>query len=180
LLALICLCSCLPEGLSHHGIKPTAPSQPRPHGDSGSRSAFAPSLWAETEPGVIWVCLMLCWRRPDWLWHLTALSFPTCQIPLLPKAVTQEWRFCVADSVPVPLSGSDLEAYLIINPSAMHPASRLCLPLPYQTPFCSLPGPAALSFISVYFPLPGLTGTLVSHEKLVPWYLLTFLSYSHT
>jgi hypothetical protein len=31
----------------------------------------------------------------------------TCQYSLLQEAVTREWRFCVADSVPVPLSGSD-------------------------------------------------------------------------
>jgi hypothetical protein len=107
-------------------------------------------------PGFIRVYLMLYWGRPDWLWHLTIFLFSTCQIPLLPKAVTQEWRFLVTDSVPVPLSGSDLEAHLIINPSGVHPASRPCLPFPV------------------------LTGTLASQEKFMPWYLMTFLSYSHT
>jgi hypothetical protein len=59
------------------------------------------------------------------------LSFPPCQIPLLPETVTQEWRFGVAGSVPVPPGGTTMQAHLIINPSGVHPASRLCLPLPY-------------------------------------------------
>jgi hypothetical protein len=97
--------------------------------------------------------------------------FPICQIPLLPETVIQEWRFCAAGSVPVPPSGNDLEAHLIVNPSGVSPTSRLCFPLPPSH---------TLSFISVCLPLPGLTGTLASHEKLLPWYLMTLLSYSHT
>jgi hypothetical protein len=114
-------------------------------------------------------------------------SFPTCPIPLLLEAVTREWRFHVTDSVPVPLSGRDPQV-CVLPPG--------CLPLPYlrcqDTPSVptkaaailllthSLPGPTALSFISVCLTLPVLTGPLASHGKLVPWYLTTFLSYSHT
>jgi hypothetical protein len=53
---------------------------------------------------------------------------PPVQYPLLPEAVTQEWRFYVVDSVPVPLSGSELKAHLIVNPSSECPVSRLCTP----------------------------------------------------
>jgi hypothetical protein len=112
--------SYLPEALSHHAIKPTAPSQLWPYCDSSSRGAFAPSLWAETEPGVYlhtpYVMLEETWLIlvPD-----DFSSVPTCQIPLLPEAVTQEWRFYVADSVLVPLNGSVLKAHLIVNPSGM-------------------------------------------------------------
>jgi hypothetical protein len=76
------LCSCLPEGLSCHGIKPIAPSQLWPPGDSGSGGAFAPSLGTKTEPRVIQVCFMQHWMKtllvvaPDYL-HL----FPPNQIP---------------------------------------------------------------------------------------------------
>jgi hypothetical protein len=52
-------------------------------------------------------------------------------MPLLPETVTLEWRFHVAESVSVPVNGSNLEAYMIANPSGMRHASRLCLPLPY-------------------------------------------------
>jgi hypothetical protein len=123
--------SYVPEGLSCHGTKPTAPSQLWPHSDSSSRGAFVSSLLAKIKPrvysGMPYVMLEEIWLilLPD-----DFLSFPTCQIHLLLEAVTQEWRFCVADSVPVPLSGSDLEAHLIVNPSGMRPAFKLCLPLP--------------------------------------------------
>jgi hypothetical protein len=122
----VCLCSCLREGLYCHGIKPTAYNQLWSHADSGSGGALALSLQAKTEPGVYsgspratleetWLILV-----PDDFSY-----FPTCQIPFLQEAVTWEWRSCVVDSIPVPLSESDLEAHLIINPS------RLCLPLSY-------------------------------------------------
>jgi hypothetical protein len=41
------LCSCLLEGLSYHGIEPTAPSQLWPHSNSGSGGAFSslPVSW---------------------------------------------------------------------------------------------------------------------------------------
>jgi hypothetical protein len=52
---------------------------------------------------------------------------------LLPETVTQEWRFHVAESVPVPVNGSDLETQVIASSSGVCHASRLCLPLPYLT-----------------------------------------------
>jgi hypothetical protein len=58
-------------------------------------------------------------------------SFPPCLMPLLPETVTQEWRFHVAESVSLPVNGSDLEAEVMANPSGMCHASRLCLPLSY-------------------------------------------------
>jgi hypothetical protein len=100
-----------------------------------------PPCGPRASPGFIRVCLVLYWGTSDWLWHLTTL-FPHL-MPLLPETVTLEWRFHVAKSVPVPLSGSDLQAQVTANPSGMCHASRLCLPL------------------------PGCTGTLASHEKFV-------------
>jgi hypothetical protein len=80
-------------------------------------------------------------------------------MPLLPETVTLEWRFCVAESVPVPVNGSDLEAQVIANPSGMCHASRLCLPLPYlrcqdTSPF----GPTACPLPLSTFPSLGLLG----------------------
>jgi hypothetical protein len=34
-------------------------------------------------------------------------------MPLLPETVTTEWRFCAAESVLVPVNGSDLEAQVM-------------------------------------------------------------------
>jgi hypothetical protein len=62
-------------------------------------------------------------------WHF--LSFPSCQISLLPETVTQEWRFVVTGSDPVPPGGDNLQAHVVINPSGIHHASRMCLPLLY-------------------------------------------------
>jgi hypothetical protein len=52
-------------------------------------------------------------------------------MPLFSETVTGEWRFRVAESVPVPVNGSDLEAQVMADPSGVCHASRLCLPLPY-------------------------------------------------
>jgi hypothetical protein len=71
---------------------------------------------------------MLHWRTPDWFWHQAIFIFFHLSIPLLLEAVTLEWRFCVADSVPVPLSGKDLKAHLIINSSSLCPVSWFCPP----------------------------------------------------
>jgi hypothetical protein len=135
LCCLLCLCYCLPEGTSLHGIGPTAPCQLWPHGDSstgGMGGALAPWLQAKTKPGVYsgmpHAMLQETWLvvAPD-----DCLSFPPCQIPPLPETVTWEWRFGVADSDPLSPGGNNLQAHLIINPSGMRPASRLCLPFPY-------------------------------------------------
>jgi hypothetical protein len=88
----------------------------------------------------------------------------------------------VADSVPVPLSGNDLKAYLIINPSSMCCVSQLCSPsltwdvrlallfLPEMVDLLLLTrsqsGPTTL-FVSVHFPLSVFPGALASHGKLV-------------
>jgi hypothetical protein len=45
--------------------------------------------------------------------------------------VTGEWRFCFAESLPVPINGSNLETQVMANPLSVYHASRLCLPLPY-------------------------------------------------
>jgi hypothetical protein len=95
---------------------------------------------------------------------------------LLPETVTREWRFHVAENVPVPVNGSNLEAQVITNPSGVCHASRFFLLLPYlrsQAPFLLPPWSQCVSFVSVSLPLPGLTRTLASHEKLVAWYLMT-------
>jgi hypothetical protein len=80
---------------------------------------------------------------------------------LFPKTAIGEWRFHFAESVPVPVNGSDLEAQVIANPSGVCHASRLCLPLPYlrcQDTF--------YASSMVCLPLPGLTGTLPPMKNL--------------
>jgi hypothetical protein len=83
----------------------------------------APSLQVKTEPRIDSsipyatleeACLVL---EPGVLLLPPALRH--CWYPLLLEAAIPEWRFCVADSVPVPLSGRDLKAYLIVNPSSV-------------------------------------------------------------
>jgi hypothetical protein len=97
----------------------------------------------------------------------------------------------VPGSVPVSLCGSDMEVYLIINPSGVYPASRLCLPLPYLrcqvTPSVPtknsvhtfthmLPPQSHCMVRHLYLPShPVFTGTMASHEKLLPWYHRTFI-----
>jgi hypothetical protein len=44
--------------------------------------AHAPSLWAETSPRFIQVCLMLHWGSPILLWHLKTVSLsPPSNVP---------------------------------------------------------------------------------------------------
>jgi hypothetical protein len=86
----------------------------------------APSLQAETEPRVY------SGMPYTTLGETRSLSSPTHQYPLLPEAMTPEWRFCMAHSVPVPLSGSNLKAHLIINPAGMCPVTRLCSLFPTE------------------------------------------------
>jgi hypothetical protein len=116
-----------------------------PQGDSSSGRVHAPSLWAESKPGVYSgmahatlgeSCLIMasddCFSSPRL--HL---------MPLFPETATGEWSIHVAESVPVPVNGSDLEAQVMDNPSGVCRASRLCLPLPYltcQDLFCFLRG----------------------------------------
>jgi hypothetical protein len=82
-------------------------------------------------------------------------SFPPCLMPLLPETVTQEWRFHVAESAPVPVNGRDLEAHVIANPSGMCHASRLCLPLPYLRCQDTFSVPSMVSPSVLYLCLPS-------------------------
>jgi hypothetical protein len=77
------LCSCLPKGLSCHGMKPIAPSQLWLHSDSASGESFLlPSCELKPSWGFIQVCLMLLWRRLVWFWYLAILVFSHLSIPL--------------------------------------------------------------------------------------------------
>jgi hypothetical protein len=109
----------------------------------------------------------------------------------------------------LPLGRLNLDSVVTNNPSCVEPGNSLSpnpqplLPLsqavqdewppPFVLNSSGLPSvslektPYTCSALSLFlscplslsaFP-PGLTGTLISHEKLVPWYLMTFLSYSH-
>jgi hypothetical protein len=90
--------------------------------------------------------------------------------------VIREWRFPVAESVRVPVNGSDLEAQVIAYPSGMFHASRLCLPLPYlrcQDTF-SASSMVSKRVLSLCLPSPPWAyWDPASHEKRVGWYLIT-------
>jgi hypothetical protein len=58
----------------------------------------------------------------------TAAPQPPHLMLIFPEAATGEWRFRVAENVPVPVNESDLEAQVMVNPSGVCHASRLCLP----------------------------------------------------
>jgi hypothetical protein len=146
-----------------HGVKQVTPCQFWLQGDSISGRAHAPSLWAETKPGVysgtpratLWEsCLIMA--SDD------CFSSPSHLMSLFPETAIREWRFHVAESVPVLVNGRDLEAQVIANPSGVCHASRLCLPLPYLRCwghlFCLLHGltPCLLSLSA--FPSLGLLG----------------------
>jgi hypothetical protein len=83
--------------------------------------------------------------------------------------VTGEWRFHFAESLPVPINGSNLEAQVAANPLSVCHGSRLCLPLPYlrcQHTFLPPPWSHHVSSVSVCLPLPVLTGTLPPMKNL--------------
>jgi hypothetical protein len=101
-------------------------------GGSSSGRAHAPFLWAETKPWIylgtphatlVESCLTMasdnCFSPPP---HLMSL---------FPETVTREWRFHFAESLPVPMNGSNLETQVMANPISVCHASRLCLPLLY-------------------------------------------------
>jgi hypothetical protein len=46
-------------------------------------------------------------------------SLPPYLMSLFPETVTREWRFRFAESMPVPVNGSDLEIQVVANPSGM-------------------------------------------------------------
>jgi hypothetical protein len=106
------------------------------------------------------------WRF--WLWGTHAPSLWAETKPRV-YSVTGEWRFHVAESVPVPVNGSELETQVMANPSGVCHASRLCLPLPYLRcqdtfPASSMVSPRALCLCLL--PLPELTGTLPPMKNL--------------
>jgi hypothetical protein len=76
-------------------------------------------------------------------------------MPLLPETVTTEWRFRVAESVPVPRSGSDLEAQVITHPSGMCHTSRFCLPLLYLRCQDTFSAPSVVSLCVLCLCLPS-------------------------
>jgi hypothetical protein len=108
---------------------------------------------------------------------MTASLSPPSNFPFYETA-TRQWRFHVAENVPVPVNGSDLEAQVMANPSGVCHASRLCLPLPYLR--CQLTFSASsMSFVSPHvlclclpFP-PWAYWDPASHKKLITWYLVT-------
>jgi hypothetical protein len=139
--------------------------------------AHTPSLWSETNHGVYLgtphVMLgksSLIMASDDCFSYLP----PPHLMPLFPKTAAGEWRFHVAESVPVPVNGSDLEAQVMANPSGVCHASRLCLPLPYlrcQDTFSSMVSPHVLCLC---LPSPSWAyWDPASHEKLVAWYVMT-------
>jgi hypothetical protein len=52
---------------------------------------------------------------------------------LMVYSVTGERRFRFAESLLVPINGSNLETQVMANPLSVHHASRLCVPLPGLT-----------------------------------------------
>jgi hypothetical protein len=95
-------------------------------------------------------------------------------------SATREWRFCFAESLLVPINGSNLETQVMANPLSVCHASRLCLPLPYlrcQLTFLPPLWSHHVSSVSVCLLLPGLTGTLPPMKtcSMVPY----DLSYSN-
>jgi hypothetical protein len=130
------------------------------HGFCGPRMevthCFQCSITAvrQDPPGQLWLPIIS---------HALSLEtlFPSSQ-PLLPlsQAVQDKWP------PPFVLNSSEL-------PRASLENTHVLLP------------PCSCLFLYLCLPsLPGLTGTLASHgkkhtNKLVPWYLITFLSYSH-
>jgi hypothetical protein len=95
---------------------------------------------------------------------------------LFPETATREKRLRFAESVPVPVHGSDVDMQVITNPTGVCHASRLCLPLPYlrcQDTFfaSSMVSPHVLC---LYLPSPPWAYWVpASLEKLVTWYLMT-------
>jgi hypothetical protein len=103
-------------------------------------------------------------------------SFLPCLMPHFPETATREWRFHIAESVPVPVNGRDPEIQVMANPSGVCHAFSLCLPLPYlrcQDNFSasSMVSPRVLC-LCLLSPLWAYWDT-ASHEKLVAWYLIT-------
>jgi hypothetical protein len=129
--------------------------------------AHVPSLWAETKPGV-YLGMHATLGKSSLIMSSETASLPP-PMPLFPEIVTREWRFRFTESVPVPVNGSHLEAQVMVNPSGVCHASRLCLPLPYlrcQDTFSasSMVSPRVLC-LCLPSP-PRLTGTLPPMKNL--------------
>jgi hypothetical protein len=95
---------------------------------------------------------------------------------LMLYSVTGEWRFHFAESLPVPMKGSNLETQVMANPLSMCHASRLCLPLPYLRCQVTFSASSMVSPHVLCLCLPSLPWAYwdpASHEKLVAWYLMT-------
>jgi hypothetical protein len=96
---------------------------------------------------------------------------------LMLYSVTREWRFHFAESLPVPINGSNLEeTQVMANPSGVCHDSRLCIPLPNlkcQLTFfaSSMVSPCVLC-LCLPSP-PWAHWDPAPHEKLVTWYLIT-------
>jgi hypothetical protein len=91
-------------------------------------------------------------------------------------SVTGEWRFHFAESLPVPMNGSNLETQVMANPSGICHASRLCLPLPYLRCQRTFSATSMVSPCVLCLCLPSLPWAYwdpASHEKRVAWYLMT-------
>jgi hypothetical protein len=109
-------------------------------------------------------------------WWLLLFPPPLPQYPFCLRQWPDEWRFCVSESVPVSVSGSDLGAHVNINLSGMCHASWLCLPLPYLRCQDTYSAPSLVSPRVLYLCLPSPPWAYwdpASHEKLVVWYLMT-------
>jgi hypothetical protein len=95
---------------------------------------------------------------------------------LFPETAIGEWRFCFAESVPVPVNGSDLETQVMAHPSGVCHASRLCLPLPYLRCWDTFSASSMVlpRVLSLCLPSPPWAyRDSASREKLVTWYLMT-------
>jgi hypothetical protein len=153
------------------------PCQLWPQGDSSSGRAHAPSLWAETKLGV-YSGMPHATLGESYLIMASddCFSFPPCLMPLLPETVTREWRFHVAESIPVPVNGSDLEAQMMANHLGVCYASRLCLLLPHlrcQDNFYASSMVSPHVFCLCLPSPPWVYWDPASHEKLVAWYLMS-------
>jgi hypothetical protein len=103
-------------------------------------------------------------------------SFPPCLMPLFPETATREYKFHVAESVPVPVNGSNLETQVMANPSGVCHASRLCLPLSYLRCQDTFSASSMVSPHVLCLCLPSPPWAYwdpASHEKPVAWYLMT-------
>jgi hypothetical protein len=95
---------------------------------------------------------------------------------LMLYSVTREWMFRFAESLPVPINGSNLQTQVMANPLSVYHASRLCLPLPYLK--CQLTFSASFMVsprvLCLCLPSPPWAyWDPAPHEKPVAWYLMT-------